>query len=292
MWLLMLLPSACQAQPTSKIQLAEVFRQKAVVQADHLTEISGITGSNEPDSMWCLNDSGGKAELYRVDQKGQLKQTLKIKGVKPHDWEDLCRFEKNGRSYLLIADTGNNLLRRDKVWIYLVAEPKSTDGRQIETRVLAEVELKYDDGVHDCESIAWCDDWVYLATKAVPNQEDQDSSWFFRFQLPMQGKHKRTAQRIAKAPLPLATAMDISPDGMRLVIRDYLLIRVFTRDADEDWSQRLQSEANGRFPGPFQQQAEAVCFTPDGQELWTISEGRHPVWWQARLEQTEKQDSK
>lgn len=265
------------------IQLASVFRQKATVQDGQLNEISGMVPSSDGEGVWVLNDSGGRDELYRLDAKGQLLQTVEIKGAKQRDWEDLGWTIRDGVFYLVIGDTGNNQLKHQSLTFFVVPEPSLSEGKSTRSRVQAKIEITFPDGTHDCEAFACCDRQVYLATKVAASEGNDAVSRFYRFDLPLKGEHRITVEALSECPLPLTTAMDVSEDGMVLAIRDYLTIALYTRTSLRDWSDVLKEKPTARFPGPFQRQAEAMCFAKNFQKLWTISEGSNPAWWSADL---------
>jgi hypothetical protein len=72
------------------------------------------------DFLYTCNDSGGDAEIYKLSsENGKIVQTLKIKGVKNVDWEELAR---KGDT-LFIGDFGNNLGIRKDLTVYWVVLP-------------------------------------------------------------------------------------------------------------------------------------------------------------------------
>lgn len=268
----------------SNVRLAGKFRQLAVVQDDRLTEISGIAAASRAGCVWVLNDSGGKNELYLLDDQGVCQQTLVVDGAKARDWEALSRVVRAGVTSLLIGDTGNNQLKQQWLHFYLVTEPQ-LGGETQKATVSQKIKLLFPDRRRDCEAVAYCGGYVYLATKASALDKEQTQSQFFRFPLPtVDGEHELVAEALGPAPLPLATGMDISDDGLTMVVRDYFLMAVYQRAPDQSWESRLKQKPTLRFAGPLQKQAEAVCFSVEGGKLWTISEGRHPAWWSVDLE--------
>src|SRR4051812_16997325 len=53
-------------------------------------ETSGLAASRRnPDLLWVHDDSGGASALYAVTTRGEAIGTLKIRGTKNEDWEDL-----------------------------------------------------------------------------------------------------------------------------------------------------------------------------------------------------------
>lgn len=65
------------------------------------------------------NDSGGKPNLYRFTEQGDLINKYRIEGAENNDWEDIAQ-DKN---YLYISDSGNNEGKRKNLNI-LIVDPK------------------------------------------------------------------------------------------------------------------------------------------------------------------------
>ena len=65
------------------------------------------------------NDSGGKPNLYRFTEQGDLINKYLIEGAENNDWEDIAQ-DKN---YLYISDSGNNKGNRKNLNI-LIVDPK------------------------------------------------------------------------------------------------------------------------------------------------------------------------
>ena len=89
--------------------------QIAIVQDKDIDECSGIAASYQhPDMLWMHNDSGDKANLYLVDLNGKTRAKVRLQDVDPFDWEDMCSFQADGVSWLLIGDVGDNSRNRGK----------------------------------------------------------------------------------------------------------------------------------------------------------------------------------
>ncbi len=80
-----------------------------MVQDWSITESSGLAISRRhADCFWTHNDSGDGPRLFLVDAAGRTCGTLTVDTAAPVDWEDVCTFELDGESWLLIADVGDN----------------------------------------------------------------------------------------------------------------------------------------------------------------------------------------
>jgi len=86
------------------------------------------------------------------------------------------------------------------------------------------------------------------------------------------------AKKVANLHLPTATAMDISPDGMRAVILTYDHAYEYTRQPDETW-ERAFSRKPRCIIMPPRIQGESICYGPDGKTLYLTSEKLPtPLW--------------
>ena len=71
----------------------------------------------------------------------------------------------------------------------------------------------------------------------------------------------------------MATGMDISPDGRRLVICNYSEAIEFARHDGESW-QHAFNRAPRKIALPSRRQGESICYGPDGVTLYLTSEQR------------------
>jgi len=273
------------------LKLDGIFRSQAKVQAGSLNEISGMAASQfHTDHVWVHNDSGGEAELYLLGPAGKVAVTAKLTGTKNRDWEDLASFSQDGHHYLVVGDVGDNAEKQATVRLWIVQEQDwlSEGKAKVNVKPGCEIEVTYPEGAQDCESVAVVGNRLYLVTKISSKRSKQfpslTESTIYKVEFDLnREKQKIDAVKIGTCPLGLATAMAFSPDGRFLVIRDYTQVVAYDRAESQTWDQRLAEEPSSRFPAPFQRQAEAICFSVNGMELWTISEGAKQSWWKANL---------
>ncbi len=165
------------------------------LESTSIGELSGLAASHKnPDVFWAINDSGNRPELFAVDKTGRHLQTFSLP-ERNIDWEDLASFRHEGKSWLAIADTGDNLRRRSSSFLYLLEEPvldqpvlqrgfasaatvqpsNSANAKPVaaaahasrELKVQATIEFAYVDGPQNVESIAVSaeDGSIYLVAK-------------------------------------------------------------------------------------------------------------------------------
>ncbi len=271
----------------------------ALVEDPAIEESSGLARCHSrDDALWTHNDSGDRARLFLIGTNGRTLGTAKVQGVKPDDWEDMCSFRRNGKSYLLIGDIGDNQQQRRELTLCLVEEP---DARVVESpavwhlQPVALIPLRLEGGPRNCEALAVdaAGGTILLASKSLAGGcQIFQAAWDWAAATRGQAATARpaeptassaafpplSAKPIAHAEIPLATGMDISEDGRRAIIVSYLGGYEWTRRDGEDWAAALARPP--RFlPLPIRSQGEAICYGADDRSLYLTSEGRsQPLW--------------
>ena len=255
-----------------------------------IKESSGIAASRRNAGIfWTHNDSGDGPFIYAFDRQGKNRGVWRVAGAKAVDWEDMAigPGPRRGRSYLYLGDIGDNSKKRDQITVYRVAEPQvtskdssSTAQSPRATEAAEVIRLKYPDGKYDAETLLIhpLTGDLYIITKVrgaaarvyklrapAPKSAASPLSFVGEFQFPnsFQG---------------FITGGDISPDGRRVIISDYLgaceLILPGKRGTafDEIWKQSPMTVDIGGFPG-VRRQGEAICYRADGLAILATSEG-------------------
>ena len=256
---------------------ADAVRFLGGVRLPELPELSGLGPSRvHPGHWWALNDSGNPAALILLGPNRKQVTRVAIHGVVNHDWEDLASFEQDGRSWLLIGDTGNNFGLRAEGQLLLLAEPgPGQTAAQIE-RV---IRYRFEDGARDCEALA-----VDVEAGQVL-LADKGRRPVGLYALPLEARDTVvTAARVAEFPdlVPgdppkvmsmgaqrgrgTATAMDLSADGRTLAVLTYLSLSLFERAPGQDWASAL-AEPSLSLRLPRKTGFEAMAFDLEGNVL-------------------------
>lgn len=253
-------------------------------------EASGLAASRRAaDILWTHDDSGGAPVLYAIDTTGKMRGALRVTGVKNEDWEDVAAFERDGKAWLVIGDTGDNDAKRDTVRIHVVEEPSPkqlSPSSEIQVPPAYSLRIRYADGPRDCEAVAVdaSEGAIYLLTKRdapprlyrLPLGPSADKVTIAKFvgvvpAIVGQTKVDSMLKHLVGKRLSWPTAMDFSADGRAAVVLTYGEPLVFTRQANESWLETFQRQpARLLFHG--QPQAEAICFTADGRAIYLASE--------------------
>jgi hypothetical protein len=134
-----------------------------------MKETSGIIYSN--GSIWTINDSGGEAEIYKIDKEtGLVSQRVIILNGTNRDWEDITEDEH----FMYVGDVGNNHGDRDDLKIYKIKKKDISGKKKVE--VNAEIigfsfndqqsfEINSRNHNFDCESLASFGDSLILFSK-------------------------------------------------------------------------------------------------------------------------------
>lgn len=125
-------------------------------------ESSGIAVLGQGEYL-THNDAGNSPELYKIDAKGKVQQTIKLK-VPNVDWEDLAQ-DSEGNIY--IADTGNNDNKRRELAVYKLNpdQPEQVQAIRFTYEDQKEFPPKKKDRNFDSEALFWSDGNLYIISK-------------------------------------------------------------------------------------------------------------------------------
>ncbi len=279
--LLLLIPAGLVAQQASP------WIQLATVQDKRIDESSGVAFSGKyPDAVWTHNDSGGKPEVYLVSIKtGETLATLRVSEARNKDWEDIAVFEKDGKSYILIADVGDNDRKRKDCELLLFPEPELEIGENPTLTItdLIILKLSIEGGAMNCEGVVVDSENGEIILLEKVFGEKVDKAGIYSVGIPEKNS-SATAKRIGQLPVQNITAADISGDGSVLAFRTYYAGFVFYRDEGQSWSEAISQTEAAPFPLPFQMQGEGLCLFPDGKAILLSSEKKQQPFWQIRLQ--------
>ncbi len=261
-----------------------------------LVEASGLAASRRlPGVLWALNDSGNRPVLYALDAAGAELGQVALAGVENVDWEDLAAFSWRGDPWLLVADIGDNCGRRSHVVLHALPEPRADEQGRFsgEIRPAWSIRFTYADGPRDCEAVAVDE----AAGQILLLSKRSEPPVLYRLPLePDAAALPLVAAPIARLttipppdPIDLLlpfgrylsqpTAMDLSPDGLSLLILTYRHAYLYRRAPWESWAARLARAPQViELPGLFLlPQREAACFSADGRSLLVTGEGAEAV---------------
>ncbi|WP_114409737.1 hypothetical protein [Solimonas fluminis] len=274
----------CAVGPSAGAGAAEpAFEPLATVSDVELPELSGLAASRRwPGIYWGHNDSGDGPRLFAFNRRGEVIARVEVEGAEAIDWEDIALYERDGRSWLAIADTGDNFGFRDTATVYLLPEPALDASR---VKPLRRLDFRYPDGPRDAEGLAVDAEGgsILVVEKGAPQVG------FYRLPLDA-GPGVQTAERLATLQLPVpakqplaaplsaprgrvsVTAMDLSRDGLRLAMISYSRLFCFDRRPGEGWAEALVRPPRS-WPLPKLGGLEAMAIEPDGRSVVVAPEG-------------------
>lgn len=238
-------------------------------------ETSGVAASRAHRGVfWTHNDSGGEAVIFALDSTGAILGPIRVRNATNRDWEDIAvgPCGPGSDECLYLADTGDNLERRETIVVFRIPEPDPY-GDTI-TASAARLEMSFPDGPNDAEALYVTAAGLHLVTKGRSR-----SVALYRLPLPYDAGNSvlTRVQQLAPPPTSISaqvTGAAISPDGATVVIRTYSGLRFFELDAD---SLRPLGET-ADFLGPAQPLGEGVDFIGPGRLVLTgEAGGRRPA---------------
>jgi hypothetical protein len=256
--------------------------QIGTITSQSLAEISGMTPSRTTRGLWWVhNDSGDKARIYLIDERGKLHGRFTVTGARNRDWEDMAGYlDNNKKPMLYLADFGDNSRKRDDLIIYRVKEPAlPKDGskglRDGATESAEAFPFRYPDGRHDAEALLVDpkNGRPYVITKTMSS-----SGGVYRFPLPLRPKEKVTLEKVSGeavdqiSKLLMVTGAAVSPDGSRVVIRTYFSAFEMARAGGSGNFETIFKTELKAIKVPLLRQGEAISYTLDGRSIVTTSE--------------------
>lgn len=285
--------TAGSAEPTDP-----PWKQLGIVRDHRISEASGIALSlRQPDAVWVHNDSGAPKWVFLVGLDGTTRAVLKLTGAgRPLDWEDMASFLIDGVPWLAIGDIGDNshtrtLHGKEKTSampsrVYLLPEPDMTGVTQLQIESPTTILFEFEDGPRNCESLAVDTQRreILLISKSKPQPMD---CGLYRMPLTLEpGLTRCQAQRIADLNIPFVTAMDVSPDGRRMVaLAAGEGAMLWERAENEPWETAVKKPCR-LIKLPACPNGETLCFGRTPSELLCNSEYRQQPLWSVMIPDT------
>lgn len=242
------------------------------VKDPRLNEVSGLVASRKyPGYFWCHNDSGDKARIFLINKQSEVLAEYSFEGENFVDLEDLAWICYDNKSYLLLADIGDNQAKRPSVQLYLIEEPDYDPGEamyDVAAADIRKIKVTYKDGPRDAEAIFVdpLDQLVYIITK----RDFQSRVYAFDI-FPNVDKQHIRLDDYETIPTTFVTAADISADGSLIIVKNLLNIYQWKRNGTEPIFNSL-SRSYQSVPYVPEPQGEALAFDVDGYTFYTLSE--------------------
>jgi len=278
-------PKSVKAEPPPEPQQSKLYgppQKVGSLKSKALDESSGLVASRSmPRKYWTHNDSGDGPFIYLISEQGELFGVWRVTGAQAIDWEDISigPGPQVGKSYLYVADIGDNDSVRKEIVVYRVAEPAQDNGNSSKakpqvTETAEAIRLRYPDGSHDAEALLVdpATGEMYIVTKIPLGRPSV-------YEAAAPFSDVITLKRLNELRIPnpfggVITGGSVSPDGKRVALCDYFqayelaLPATSTRFADI-WKEPIVSFNFGK-----REQGESIAYRLDGQALLGTSEGK------------------
>ncbi|MCF7810820.1 hypothetical protein K9N50_07505 [bacterium] len=248
-----------------------------IIQNDKISEASGLAKSRiYKDVLYTHNDSGGKNVIYVIDKAGKSLGELIIDGCKARDWEDIAVAPgpSKEKSYIYIANIGDNKAVRSKKYIYRFPEPEL---KLVDTpfRLLIQdaetITFQYPDGNRDAETLLV--DSITLNLYVITKREENVRIYCLPY--PQSTSEVIIADFTGELGLTLVVGGDILSSGTDVIIKTYERVYIFNRKVTENVTDVFKNSPvviPSYIPEP---KGEGICWETDGSGFYTISEEKH-----------------
>jgi len=225
------------------------------------------------DTFWVHNDRGDTARFFAMGHAGNLLGTFPLAGVTAVDWEDIAINAKpGGGNYLYLGDIGDNDSNRSQIVIYRTDEPTSTASATIPVGGYTAATLLYPNGARNAESLIIdpLTSDIFIVTKGATAQIYSAPASVFDSSTPI----TMTACGTLGTPLATATAADISPDGLNILVRNRTAAYLYGRAVGQTVADALHGTGIPFALGasPLEPQGEAIGWAAGGASFYTVSE--------------------
>ncbi len=248
---------------SSGIELGEVDLQ--------LEEASGLVASiSNPGFLWTVNDSGNPAEVFLLDETGDIKMVCKLSNARNRDWEEIAMGTgpEKGKNYLYVADIGDNIAQYAFKYIYRFEEPVLVKEKKVLITKFDTLILHMSDGSRDAEALLL--DPLTKDFFIISKQED--SAGLYRARFPFSAD-TILLTKVLTMPFTQIVAGSVSADGSEVLLKDYSRIYYWKRLAGEALPDLLAKDPI-ELPYQREPQGEAIAWSRDGSGFYTLSESR------------------
>jgi len=266
------------------------------LQHPELTEVSGmISSGTTPGVLYAINDSGNSATLYALSDDGKH-QALWQTDTRNRDWEDMAKVTLNGKNYIIIGDTGDNLKIHSQSTLHLFEEPSLTRPLKDSLSPDLSIRFTYEDGPRNVEAFAVTGNTVYLISKEPVTAKGAQASRLYTLSLAEQpSAEERVARFTAELPtrrptlearlaaslagvdLNHPTALDFDAAGKNAYVLTYRDVFRYTRRQGQTWPEAF-AQSGTRIHAHQLEQAEALAVDSGRAVFFTSEHASAPVW--------------
>ena len=235
---------------------------------DEIKEASGLEASvKNPGALWTHNDSGDTSRIFLIHENGVDIKTFYLDGVRNRDWEEMTLGPgpDEDKSYLYVAEIGDNEAVHEFYYIYRFEEPAEQDESLI--TAIDVIRFQYPDGNRDaeCLMIDPLTKDLYIISKR------EDNVHLYRMAYPQSTSTTIIPVKLGTLPFHKIIAGDISTDGKEVILKTYDEILYWKRASDERIEALLLTSPIN-IPYEREPQGEAMAWRNDQTGFYTLSE--------------------
>ena len=236
-----------------------------------LKEISGIAASvNNPKLLWAHNDSGNGADIFLLDDHLDIKLTCTLAGVENRDWEDIAvgPGPDASKSYVYIADIGDNEARHQYKYIYRFEEPvlNKTQGEKITITSFDRITFQLSDAKKDTETLLLDPKTknLYVVSKR------EEPVCLYELKYPYPKNDTLVADKLMSLPFTQIVGGDFSANGKEILMKNYN--KVYYWNSSSKSITDVLKESPLEIPYEMEPQGESIAWATDGSGFYTLSE--------------------
>ncbi|MBV4357584.1 hypothetical protein [Pinibacter aurantiacus] len=249
------------------------------MQRQEYNELSGIASSvMNPGVLYVHEDNAGTNTIPLTNAHGDDLGKLVLDNISTRNIEDIrvAPGPEAGKSYIYLADIGDNNASRKTITVYRFVEPVLKDlsgSSAVHIQAIDKIELAYPKNAVNAETLL-----VDPVTKDIfVASKETSRSTIYTATYPQSLSNTTVLKAVVKTDLDLLTSGDISPDGSEILLRNKGQIWYWKRTAGQSVAQAiLMAPQTAPYAGN-EHQGEGICFMYDGGGYVTDTEIKdHP----------------
>lgn len=242
-------------------------RTVATLETKKLKEASGLDESNEnPRHLWSHNDSGGEPMVYLLNLEGEIVMEVRLQGVVNRDWEEIVTVQKGDRSFIYVAEIGDNQAVHSDLQLIRFEEP-TFEGNSSITIPFDQLEImkfRYVEGARDAEALMF--DYGVNELVLITKREENTLVYSFPFQ---QTETPLAVKAQGAIPSRMFTAADANEKG-EILLKNYDSIYYWSPSLESIAKRLLQWKGGTSIRYEPEPQGEAMCWL--AEDFYTLSE--------------------
>lgn len=244
----------------------------AELNSKELKEISGLAASiSNRRMLWAHNDSGNEPEVYLLNEKLEIKLTIRLDGIENRDWEDITvgPGPADGKNYIYVGEIGDNDAQYEYKYIYRFEEPKwsGEHDEKITLRKFDRITFNLSDEVKDTETLM-----IDPTTKSLyVVSKREEPVYVYELTYPQSTTNVISAAKLFSLPFSKIVGGDVSASGNEILLKNYNHVFYWSTTTPKPFIDILKTEPR-QVPYEQEPQGESIALSRDGNGFYTISE--------------------